>query len=175
MEDRLMVLKALPRALQRSFHWGHLGRDETLRKSSDLWSSYTGTFCSLSRCARNLRMQVKILNTIRSQCQYGNLPIAENVSDEISMDFVGPFKVVTRTKEKLIVSFDHKSNWPKAKFFRTPTTDNVLEFLHNHMGLFGVPRQIRTDRGRHFAPNDFINFAVIGLLSILRARGSGRP
>ena len=37
MDDRVVVPRALSTGLQRSFHWRHHGRDETLRKSSDFW------------------------------------------------------------------------------------------------------------------------------------------
>ena len=47
----------------------------------------------------------------------------------------------------MIVSVNNKSNWPEAKFLRTPTTEKVLEFLHNHLAPFGVPRQNPTDAG----------------------------
>ena len=44
----------------------------------------------------------------------------------------------------MLVSVDHFSGWPDAKFLHSPTTKIVIEFFKQYCAQYGVPKKIRT-------------------------------
>ena len=58
----------------------------------------------------------------------------------------------------MLVSIDHFSNWPDARFLHRPTTKKVIEFLKQYIAQYGVPRKIRTDPGTVFVSEAFAKF-----------------
>ena len=74
------------------------------------------------------------------------------------IDFVGPFKKAANAKKILIVSMGDKNSWPEAEFLHNPTTDNVIEFLHKRITIFGVSRRIRTNLESPFCSERFRQF-----------------
>ena len=81
------------------------------------------------------------------QKQTGNLPEANEQNEEIALEYAGPFQIAKKGKKYLLVSIDHFSGWPDAKFLQRPTTKKVIEFLKQYIAQYGVPRKIRTDPG----------------------------
>ena len=75
MDDRLVIPKALRMASQRCFYWEHRGSNETLHKSSETLHKSTGMSCSLSRCAWNVRMQVKTFKPFDHKVNMENCPM----------------------------------------------------------------------------------------------------
>ena len=61
-------------------------------------------------------------------------------------------------KKYLLVSIDHFSGWPDAKFLYKPTTKKVLEFLKQYIAQYGVPKKMRTDPGTVFMSEAFRKF-----------------
>ena len=92
------------------------------------------------------------------QKQFGKLETPKAVNDEIALDFAGPYKVTNRARKYILVSIDHKSNWPDAMFLREPTTRKVIEFMTNYMTIYGIPKAIRTDPGSVFTSEKFKRF-----------------
>ena len=74
----------------------------------------------------------KNLKTIQKQSEYEKLPAAETHNDELAIDFAGPFKLAPKAKKYLLVSIDHKTNWPNASFVKKPTAETVINFLNAH-------------------------------------------
>ena len=95
----------------------------------------------------------KSLRTI--QKQYGNLPAAEAHSDELAIEFAGPFKSAPSAKKYLLVTIDHKTNWPIATFARRPTAETVINFLNAHIAQFCIPKRVRTDPATIFSGKTF--------------------
>ena len=75
--------------------------------------------------------------------------------DEIAIDFAGPFKLAPKAKKYLLVSIDHKTNWPNAAFVKKPTAETVVNFLNAHIAQFGIPKRIRTDPATIFRGETF--------------------
>ena len=48
--------------------------------------------------------------------------------NQIAIDFAGPFQNAISARKYLLVSIDHHSGWPDAKFFRKPTAEKIIEF-----------------------------------------------
>ena len=63
------------------------------------------------------------------QKQIGKLPEVKEQNEEVALDFAGPFQNAKKRKNFLLVSVDHFSGWPDAKFLHNPTTRKVSEFL----------------------------------------------
>ena len=121
----------------------------------------------------------KSLKTIQKQTEYGKIPAAENHNDETAIDFAGPFKIAPDNKNYLLVSIDHKTNWPDAKFMRRPTTDKVIEFLNMNIAEFGIPKRIRTFTATIFRSEKFKQFCTKILQTTYRMhnydqRGNGK-
>ena len=109
---------------------------------------------SCSRCQK----AGKNLKTIQKQSEYGNLAAAENHNEELALDFAGPFKSAPSAKKYLLVTIDHKTNWPNAAFVRRPTAENVINFLNAHIAQFGIEKRIRMDPATIFHGEAFKQF-----------------
>ena len=92
------------------------------------------------------------------QNQVGKLTKASEQNEEIALDFAGLFQNAKKGKKYLLVSIDHYSRWPEAKFLHRPTTKKVFEFLKQYIAQYGVPRKIRTDPGTIFVSEDSVQF-----------------
>ena len=49
-----------------------------------------------------------------------------------------------------MVSINHFSSWPDARFLHRPTTKKVIEFLKQYIAQYGVPRKVRTEPDKVF-------------------------
>ena len=99
----------------------------------------------------------KNLKTVQKQSEYGKLPAADTHNDQIARDFAGPFKIAPKAKKYLLVTVDHKTNWPTAAFVRKPTAETVVTFLNAHIAQFGIPKK-RTDPATIFRGGTFKQF-----------------
>ena len=67
----------------------------------------------------------KNLKCMLTQKQVGKLAEA---SEQNALDFAGPFQNAKKGKKYLLVSIDHYSGWPEAKFLHCPTTKKSVGF-----------------------------------------------
>ena len=102
----------------------------------------------------------KNLKCIQSQKDFGKIPEVKEQNEEIALDFAGPFQKAREGNKYLLVSIDHFSGWPDAKFLRCPTTKKVIEFLKQYMALYGVHKKKRTDPGTVFTSEQFAQFCT---------------
>ena len=79
-------------------------------------------------------------------------------NDEIAIDIAGPFQLPPKTEKYLIVSIDHKTNWPNAAFVTKPTAERIVNFLSAHIAQFGIPKRIRRDTATIFRGELFKQF-----------------
>nr|GEW08117.1 reverse transcriptase domain-containing protein [Tanacetum cinerariifolium] len=70
------------------------------------------------------------------------------------IDFMGPFPS-SRGNKYILVAVDYLSKWVKAKALHTNDARVVSKFLKNLFAIFGTPRAIISDRGRHFCNDQF--------------------
>ena len=82
------------------------------------------------------------------------------INQEIAIDFAGPFQNAPKAKQYLLVSIDHLTGWPEAKFLRKPITEKVIEFLKNNIARHGIPQNIRTDPATIFRSKRFKAFCA---------------
>ena len=159
IDERLVIPEELRRPIFRSLHWGHPGRDTMLRAVADIWwPRIHREIVLLAQSCSQCQKAGKNLKTVQKQSEYGKLPAAETHNDEIAIDFAGPFKIAPKAKKYLIVTIDHKTNWPNAAFVRKPTAETVVNFLNAHIAQFGIPKRIRTDPATIFRGGTFKQF-----------------
>ena len=79
-------------------------------------------------------------------------------NQEVELDLGGPLQNAKKGENYLLVSIDHFSGWPDAKFLHRPTTKKVIEFLKQNIAQRGVPKKIRTDPGTVFVSEAFAQF-----------------
>ena len=108
---------------------------------------------------------------MKTQPDFEKLPVADAHNDEIAIDIAGPFQLAPKTKKYLIVSIDHKTNWPNAAFVAKPTAERIAQF--------GIPKRLRTDSATIFRDETFKPFCQEHFIqhiecSIYDHRGNGK-
>ena len=58
----------------------------------------------------------------------------------------------------MLVSIDHYTGWPEAKFLRKPNTEKVIEFLKKYITRHGIPKKIKPDPASIFQGKKFKTF-----------------
>ena len=111
-----MIPEELRKPIFRSLQ-GHRGRDSMLQAVADIWwPRIHRDIVLLAQSCPQCQQAGKNLKTLKTQSKFGKLPAADAHNDEIAMDIAGPFQLAPKTKKYLIVSIDHKTNWPNAAF-----------------------------------------------------------
>ena len=67
------------------------------------------------------------------------------INQEIAINFARLFQNAIGAKKYLLVSVDHYSGWPEAKFLRKPNTEKVIDILKKYITRHGISRTIITD------------------------------
>jgi len=159
MDERLVIPKSMRENMLNALHFGHVGRDSMLREATDIWwPRIHREIVELARNCEKCRTAGKNLKCIKSQKQYGKIPVAENANDEISIDFAGPFQNARQSKKYLLVSVDNHPGWPEAMFLTNSTAEKVIEFLNEYIAKHGIPKRVRTDPGTVFLSKTFKQF-----------------
>ena len=159
VDERLVIPEELRRPIFRSLHWGHPGQDAMLQAVADIWwPQIHREIVLLAQKCNQCQQSGKNLKTLLPQTNYGKLPEAEKINDELALDFAGPFKSTSKNKQYLLVAIDHKTNWPCAKFTSRPPAEKVTSFLNEYIAQYGIPKRIRTDPALIFRGETFKQF-----------------
>ena len=159
IDDRFIIPKILQAPIKNSLHWGHPGRDNMLQQIIYIWwPRIQRDITLLAKSCPNCQEAGKSLKLITKQKHFGKIPTPEVTSDEIAIDFAGPFIIAKSSKKYLILSIDSKTGGQDAKFLQAPTTRKVIEFLQRYIADSGISKQIRTDPGTAFTGNEFRKF-----------------
>ena len=159
MDNHLVIPQAMKPMIMCSLHYGHPGRDAMLAMIEDIWwPRIHREVIDKARLCEQCLEAGKNLKYMLKQKQIGKLPEAKEQNEEVALDFAGPFQNAKKGKKYLLVSVDHFSGWPDAKFLHSPTTRKVIEFLKQYFAQYGVPKKIRTDPGTVFVSEAFNQF-----------------
>ena len=130
MDNRLIIPQAMGPMIMCSLYYGHPGRDAMLAMIEDIWwPRIHREVIDQARLCEQCLESGKNLKYILKQKQIGKLPEVKEQNEEVALDFAGPFQNAKKRKNFLLVSVDHFSGWPDAKFLHNPTTRKVSEFL----------------------------------------------
>ena len=159
MDERLVIPKNLRIIIIRSLHYGHPGKDSMMATVSNVWSPRLHReVVSLTQTCKQCQQAGKNIKPLLRQNQVGKLPKCTEVTQEIAIDFAGPFQNASQAKKYLLVSTDHFSGCPEAKFSPKPTIEKVMEFLKSYIAKHGIPKTIRTDPATIFRSKPFEEF-----------------
>jgi transposase InsO family protein len=75
----------------------------------------------------------------------------------LNIDFIGPF----HDKRYILVIIDAFSRWVELYLCTAATASESARCLFEHFGRYGAPRQIRSDRGSHFANATISEFLTL--------------
>ena len=156
MDNRFVIPSSMRAMNMCSLYYGHTGRDAMLAMIGDIWwPRIHREVIDQARLCEQCLQSGKNFKCFQSQKITGKIPEVKELIEEIALDFAGPFQNAREGKKCLLVSIDHFSGWPDAKFLRCPTTKKVIEFLKQYIALYGVPKKIRTDPGTVFMSEQF--------------------
>ena len=151
MDERIVIPKTLRPIIMRSLHYTHPGRDAMLATISYVWwPRLHREVVTIARECPQCKESGKDIKTILSQKQIGKLPESKECNQEIAIDFSGPFQNAINAKRYLLVSVDHFSGWPEAKFLRNPTTEKGIEFIKNYITRHGIHTDHKNGPGDNF-------------------------
>ena len=159
MDNRLLFPQSMRAMIMCSLHYGHPGRDAVLSMVGDnWWPRIHREVIDQARLFDQCLEAGKNLKCIQSQKELGKFPNPKQQNEEIALDFAGPFQNAREGNKYLLVSIDHFSGWPDAKFLRCPTTKKLIVFLKHYNAQFGVSKKTRTDPGTVFVSEEFARF-----------------
>ena len=127
MDNRLVIPQSMRAKTMCSLHYGHPGRDAMLSMVGDIWwpRIHREVIYQARLCDQCLEAG-KNLICIQSQKELGKISKTKQQNEEIALDFAGPFQNAREGNKYLLLSIDHFSGWPDAKFLRCPTTKKVI-------------------------------------------------
>ena len=108
---------------------------------------------SLSKC----RYEPEIPNTInrkKTKIEPPNTP-----GEEIQLDFTGNLhnrKLSSTTY--ILIAVDKNSRWTVTKICKNTNHETVIAFLKEYINVYGVPKQIKTDKGCAFISKEYKHF-----------------
>ena len=98
------------------------------------------------------------MKPILRQSQIDKIPASTEKNQEIAIAVAGPVQNSINARKYLLVSINHETGWPEAKFVRKPNTEKVMELLRKYIIRHGTPKTIRTDPATIFRSANFKKF-----------------
>ena len=126
---------------------GHGGVDRTIAYLTRLgyaWPSMrrdTKQFIKTCPCCQKLDATKRALNTAKFTTS------TYEPWSALNMDFIGPYP----NGEYVHVIIDTATRWTELTLCKDATASSAAQALLGHLGRYGVPQHIRSDRGPHFA------------------------
>ena len=87
----------------------------------------------------------------KAKAPLGEIPVATEFLDVVSLDIVGPLPVTEQGNKYLLTFIDHFTRFCEAIPIAKQDTETIArEFVTKIVTQFGVPRKLLTDRGTNF-------------------------
>ena len=100
MDHRLVIPKDMRENMLRAIYFGHAGSVAILREASDVWWPHIHReIIDKARNCSDCRTAGKNFKCIKSQKEFGNLPLANQPNEEVSLDYALPKR---QFKEKIL-------------------------------------------------------------------------
>ena len=61
-----------------------------------------------------------------------------------------------QTNPFILIAVDKNNRWPVAKICKNTNHETVISFLNEYMNVYGVPKQIKSDKGEAFISKEYI-------------------
>jgi len=138
---------------------GHMGTERTYKTISQrfYWPKMFESIRSYVKTCEKCQMN-KVSN-----CKPGGKMVLTNIADKIfqkiGVDLVGPLPKTERNNKHIIVATDQLTKWVVAEPLANTTSEDVNNFLLNKVFLmFGIPKELITDRGTNLVSETNMKF-----------------
>ena len=99
---------------------------------------------------KNLKFQIP--QTEKSKIEPPKTP-----GEEIQIDFTGNLNnKKLQSNSFILIAVDKNSRWPVAKICKNTNHETVISFLDEYINVYGVPKQIKSDKGGAFISKEYI-------------------
>ena len=157
--DKIVIPEAMRTTIIAMLHQGRPSATKMDQSAAAFW--WPGLYRDIREKAENCpscRASGKNLTTQLPSTEKNNLEILSEPNQEIQLDFAGPIKSKTRGDVFISVAVDRFSKWSKAQSCKNTDSRTVSKFLTKYCSDNGTPRSIRTENGKCFKSNEFIEF-----------------
>ena len=147
-DDRIIIPKSLRTTIIMLLHKRHAAINKMTAAAKLFWwprlirdiQQNCDECIPCKMAGKNIKPQLPMTET-------NYLPPAEKTNQEIQLDFIGPMRFKHR-RLYILLSIDRCSRWPAACICEAPTGKTAKNFLEQYITLNGLPKTIRTDKGR---------------------------
>ena len=109
-ENRLIIPKDMRQAILNSIHSGHNGRDAMLGSVEEVWwPQINRQTVACAKTCPNCQKAGKNVKTIKKQNEFEKIRKPNQITEEISLDFLGPFTGAPENQKYILVAIDHCS------------------------------------------------------------------
>ena len=117
---------------------------------------------------KNLKFQIH-------QTEKSKIEPLKKPGEEIQIDFTGKrhYKKLS-TNPLILIAIDKISRWPVAKLCKITNDETVISFFNEYISVYGVPKQIKSDKSGAFISNEYKKFCKSQTIERTRIR-NGKP
>ena len=160
-DDRIIVLKTLRYAALNALHFGHPGINKMCSNAAIFWwpnmradIEKKANICSAClNAGKNLKFQLP------STEKKNKIETSKKPGQEIQIDFTGNLhNKKLQSNPYILIAVDETSRWPVAKICKNKRHQTVITFLNEYINVYGVPKQIKSDRGGAFISEEYKEF-----------------
>ena len=160
VDDRIVIPKSLRYAALNALHLGHPGINKMCSDAMIFWwpnirediEKKSKTCSACLNAGKNWKFQIP-------QTEKTKIEPPKTPGEEIQLDFTGNLhnKKLPSTPY-ILVAVDKNSRWPVTKICKNTNHETVITFLKEYIKIYGVPKQIKSDKGGAFISKEYKEF-----------------
>ena len=160
VDDQIVVSIDLRRRLLDILHFGHSGTTKMISEAKIFWcqgikqdieNRVKGCTACLAS-GKNLKYQLPKKHS-------GKLEKLPEPGQEIQIYITGKLhNKISHGEIQILIAVDRFSKWPTVKVCKTSEAKEVITFLTSNFNLYGIPENIKSDRGRAFISKEYKQF-----------------
>ena len=160
VDDCIVIPKSLRYAALSTLHFGHPGINKMYNDAAIFWwpnmrediDKKSKTCSACLNAGKNLKFQIP--QTDKSLVQP-----PKTLGEEIQIDFTGNLNdKKLQNNPFILIAVDKNSRWPVAKICKNRNHGTVISFLDEYINVYGVPKQIKLDKGGAFISKENIEY-----------------
>ncbi len=152
---KLVIPSQIQAALLKRLHTDHCGAKTMKEKAEYIW------FPKLNRrieaTASGCKPYTKTGKNLKPLIPYkdeGTRKTPIEPKEELEIDFAGPLNM----KQYLLCGIDRYAKFSFIKIVENTSAKTVIKFLEEIIGIFGIPRRLRSDQGTAFTSRELKEF-----------------
>ena len=165
--DRIVVPKSLRYAALKALHFGHPGINRMCNDATIFWwpnmrediERKSKTCSACLNAGKNLKFQIP-------QTEKSKIEPPKTIGEEKQIDFTGNLSNKNlQTNPFILIAVDKNSRWPVPKMCKNTNHETVISFLNEYINVYGVPKQIKSDKGGDFISKEYIEFCKTQIIN----------